>query len=68
VFVEVLEVAEIGVDDDFFDLGGHSMLTVRVRDRIREETGLEVPIADLFRHPRVADLAAHLSDTTSDRR
>ena len=67
VFAEVLEVAEIGVDDDFFDLGGHSMLTVQVRDRIREETGLEVPIADLFRHPRVADLAAHLSDTPSDR-
>jgi acyl-coenzyme A synthetase/AMP-(fatty) acid ligase/acyl carrier protein len=62
VFAEILEVPGIHIDDDFFSLGGHSMLTVQLRNRIREETGRDVPIADLFRHPTVADLATHLTD------
>ena len=52
--------AEVGVDDDFFDLGGHSMLLVALRDRIAAETGTRLPIADLFTHPTPATLAARL--------
>jgi amino acid adenylation domain-containing protein len=43
-----------GRDDNFFDLGGHSLLLVRLKERIAAETGREVSVLDLFRHPTIA--------------
>lgn len=60
IFAEVLELSEVAVDDGFFDLGGHSMLLVRLRDRLHRATGLHVAVADLFRHPTAAGLADRL--------
>ncbi|MFJ6000412.1 amino acid adenylation domain-containing protein [Streptomyces sp. NPDC092370] len=60
IFAEVLELPEVGIDDDFFDLGGHSMLLVRLRDRLQQATGRQVAVADLFRHPTAAALAGLL--------
>ncbi|WP_424184831.1 amino acid adenylation domain-containing protein [Actinokineospora sp. G85] len=60
VWREVLEVAGVGADDNFFDLGGHSFLALRVQTRVREALGREVPVVALFQHPTVADFAAYL--------
>ncbi|MFI5589850.1 amino acid adenylation domain-containing protein [Amycolatopsis sp. NPDC051758] len=62
VFAEVLDVAAVGADDDLFTLGGHSMLLVVLRTRITERTGTELPIAEFFRTPTAAGLAALLTD------
>ncbi|MFF2025855.1 amino acid adenylation domain-containing protein [Streptomyces sp. NPDC058171] len=59
-FAEVLELPEAGIEDDFFDLGGHSMLLVRLRDRLQRVTGRQVAVADLFRHPTPMSLAGLL--------
>ncbi|GAB3448524.1 hypothetical protein GCM10027570_22130 [Streptomonospora sediminis] len=61
VFAEVLGAPEVGADDGFFDLGGHSMLLVRLRSRIEDRTGAALAIADLFTHSTPAALAAHLA-------
>ena len=61
LWAEVLGVERVGVDDNFFDLGGHSLLLVRLHERLRERFGHDLPIVELFAHPTVGALARRLS-------
>ncbi|MGN9779207.1 amino acid adenylation domain-containing protein [Micromonospora sp. H33] len=61
IWREVLAVQVVGADDNFFDIGGHSLLMVRVQARLAERLGRTVPVVDLFRHPTVRALARHLA-------
>jgi amino acid adenylation domain-containing protein len=60
MWVELLKVERIGVHDDFFDLGGHSMMAIKALSRIREEFNVHLPLSTLLRAPTVAQLAALL--------
>ncbi|MFH8381043.1 amino acid adenylation domain-containing protein [Kitasatospora sp. NPDC018058] len=60
IWAEVLDVARVGVEDGFFDLGGDSILSIRVISRIRAALGLAVSPRQLFDTPTVAGLAAWL--------
>jgi len=53
----VLKRTDFGVTDSFFSLGGHSLMAVRLFDRIRRQFGPDLPISTLFSHPSVRDLA-----------
>ena len=61
IWEDVLQVPQVGIDQNFFDLGGHSLLTIRVLGRLREATGRTLPITDMFRFPTVRALAHHMA-------
>ncbi|HZN07055.1 MAG TPA: non-ribosomal peptide synthetase, partial [Pyrinomonadaceae bacterium] len=60
VWREFLKLDTVGVNDVFFDLGGHSLLLVLVHERLQQRLHREVPIADLFKFPTVRTLARNL--------
>jgi natural product biosynthesis luciferase-like monooxygenase protein len=60
IWQEVLGVPRVDVHDDFFDLGGHSLLTIQLHRRISPLVDRPVAIADLFRYSTVHKLAAFL--------
>ncbi len=66
VFAEVLGAERIGVDDNFFDLGGNSLSAVRVAGRLREETGRDVPLQWLMTDPTPASIADRIDSDASD--
>lgn len=61
IWREVLGRAEVGMDDNFFDLGGHSLLTVQVHRRLQAVVGPRLALTDLFRFPTIRTLAGYLS-------
>ncbi|MEU4477583.1 amino acid adenylation domain-containing protein [Micromonospora sp. NPDC023966] len=65
VWREVLGVDRVGVADNFFDLGGHSMRLLAVLDRLRDRLGDVLTVTDLFRHPTVDALATFLATATT---
>lgn len=58
---EVLRVDQVGVHDNFFDLGGHSLLLIKVQGRIEQHLNRNLEIVDLFRYPTIETLAHHLT-------
>lgn len=60
VWRELLELDTVAVDEDFFALGGHSMLAVQVLYRLTELTGVELALEEFFELGTVAEVAAEL--------
>jgi epothilone synthetase B len=57
----VLEVGEIGIHHNFFDLGGNSVHIVQILNKARKTFQREIPITEIFRHPTISAMAAYLS-------
>ncbi|CAO3437374.1 amino acid adenylation domain-containing protein [Azospirillum endophyticum] len=61
IWHKILGLDAVGRDDDFFALGGNSLSATRLVAAIRRENGADLPLAELYRNPTIAALAAHLS-------
>ena len=68
IWAEVLGIGQVGLDDNFFDLGGHSLLLARVQAELRRRLDREIPLLELFRQPTVRALARHLAPPGTDLR
>jgi amino acid adenylation domain-containing protein len=66
IWREVLGVDRVGRTDNFFDLGGHSLLLLRVHARLVRELRLDLPVVTLFRFPTIEAIAAHLAGEDGD--
>jgi amino acid adenylation domain-containing protein len=65
VWTEVLGRDRVAANDDFFALGGHSLIALRVAARLKKNLGLAVTIKEVYRHPRLSDLARHVESLHS---
>ncbi|OIK05307.1 phosphopantetheine-binding protein [Streptomyces monashensis] len=60
VWCRELRRADLADDDDFFALGGDSVVMVRIQGAFIEELGVEVPMDQLFLNPTVASISAYI--------
>ncbi|MCE9606887.1 MAG: LLM class flavin-dependent oxidoreductase [Planctomycetia bacterium] len=62
---DLLGREQVGLDDNFFDIGGHSLLVVRMHRRLAQAITVPVALTDLFRFPTIRTLTAHLTGPSS---
>lgn len=61
IWQEVLHLEKVGIEDSFFDLGGHSLLLIQIQNKLETVLNRQVSIMDLFRYPTISSLAEYLS-------
>ena len=64
IWCEVLKSKRIGIDENFFEIGGHSMLAVTLMVKVEKEIGVRLPLASLFDHGTIQDMAILLEKET----
>ncbi|MGE5844378.1 MAG: phosphopantetheine-binding protein, partial [Syntrophaceae bacterium] len=57
-----LKLEAVGIHDNFFDLGGHSLLLVRVMNRLKPLFGRPLTVVDMFQRPTIHELAKFLTE------
>src|SRR5581483_2299777 len=62
---ELLGIAPVGVDHDFFALGGNSLLAARMLTRAEQMLGIRIPLQILYQHTTISGLARALTEDTS---
>jgi acyl carrier protein len=65
VVAELLDVEEVGLDENFFLLGGHSMLGAQLIVRLEDMFGVEISLRYLFDHPTPVAIAAEVERRTA---
>jgi amino acid adenylation domain-containing protein len=67
IWREALQVDKIGADDNFFDLGGHSLLLVRVNRKLKEAFNQDISVIELLTYPTINSLAQRLTNGTGQK-
>ena len=66
IWQDVLQVDQVGLRDNFFEMGGHSLMLLTAQSRLQEKLNIDVPLLDFFRHPTLHAFAAHITDREGD--
>jgi amino acid adenylation domain-containing protein len=62
IWMEVLRIDKVGVDDNFFDIGGHSLALIQVSNKLARMVGNDVSMVSLFQYPTIRQLARHFQN------
>lgn len=62
VWKELLGVSQVGIHDNFFDIGGHSLLILQAKTKLAKLLQRDIPLVAFFQYPTVSSLATHLSE------
>ncbi|HVO95943.1 MAG TPA: phosphopantetheine-binding protein, partial [Terriglobales bacterium] len=68
IWAQVLKLESVGVRDNFFDLGGHSLMATQVMSRIRDSFQVEVALRTLFEKPTVEELTVAITEKQAERK
>jgi len=63
IWRELLKVEKVGTRDNFFDLGGHSLLIAQLHSRLREVLGQDLPMMDLFQYPTISSFVSRMNQS-----
>ncbi len=66
IWAELLKIERVGIHDNFFDLGGHSLLVTQVVSRLRDVFEIELPVSDFFEAPTIAELAVIITQRLAE--
>ena len=67
VWQQVLHLEKVGVEDNFFALGGHSLLMIQVQNKLREVVDREVSMMEMFKYPTISSMAKYLSEEPKEK-
>jgi acyl carrier protein len=65
IWAEVLKLDKLGIDDNFFDLGGHSLKATQVISRVRQTFRMDLPLRVLFEAPTLAEFTSRVQTQCS---
>jgi acyl carrier protein len=60
VWADVLHITQVGIDDNFFEIGGHSLRAIRLVAHLQDIFSIDLPLKDIMRYPTIARLAQTL--------
>jgi acyl carrier protein len=61
ILKEVLRIDKVGINDNFFDIGGNSLNLVQVNSKLKEVLGKDIPIVNMFQYPTIRTLCSHMA-------
>jgi acyl carrier protein len=65
IWAQALALEKVGIHDNFFDLGGHSLLLVQVQAKVCEKLKTSISIVEMFQYPTINSLARHISQPSA---
>lgn len=65
IWQDVLDMGHVEPEDNFFDLGGHSLIMIKVQERIKQDLNLNLEMVDLFKFPTLNTLAEHIAQQSA---
>ena len=63
IWQELLQIPEVGVNENFFEIGGHSILAVQLHRQLTKKMAVKLSVADIFRYATIGRLAQYLGDS-----
>ena len=66
VWSELLQMPKIGINDNFFEMGGTSLLAQRVSTKLRQQFNLEIPVTKIYQYPTISELFNYLDTDTKE--